>query len=153
MNVARLSIAALAALCLVLVDRQPAAAEDKDTAYTVVVKKVQVKETKADGSAWDIDNGRPDLAVTVRNTSDKDQKDFTTKTRDDTFSAEFDEPTTIKVRPGQTLEFEVLDKDVAVSDTIGKVRKEMTAEVLGKGTLKLEKFNQVIVLEVTVKKL
>ena len=142
---------ALAAFCLALFTGQSARAEDD--AYTVIIKKVEVKTTKKDGSAWDVDNGKPDIAVTVRNYSDKDSKSFTTKTVDDSYTAEFKDPTTIKIRPGQELEIEVLDKDVAVNDTIGKTRKEMTAELLKAGKIKFEKFDQVVYVEVEFKKL
>ena len=152
MNGARLAVVALTALCVALLGGRGGRAEEERD-YTVVVKKVEVEKTKADGKAWDIDEGKPDLAVTVRNVSRPEDKEFTTKTRDDTFSADLNEPTTIKVRPGQTLEFEVTDKDVALGDTVGKVSKEMTAQVLEKGVLRLEKFGQVIRLEVQVKKL
>ena len=151
MKCAWLTAAALAALCLAPAGG-PAVADD-DAGYTVVVKKVEVKTTQKDGSAWDVDNGKPDLAVIVRNVSDKGSKEFTTKTKDDTLTAEFDEPASIKVRPGQTLEFEVVDKDVAVNDTIGKVKKEMTADHLKSGKIRLEKFDQVVYLEIEVKKL
>jgi hydroxymethylpyrimidine/phosphomethylpyrimidine kinase len=57
------------------------------------------------------------------------------------------------VRAGQRLEFHVIDKDLAVNDTIGKVEKEMTAEHLKSGKIRLEKFDQVVVLEIEVKKL
>ena len=151
MKCAWLTAAALAALCLAPAGG-PAVADD-DAGYTVVVKKVEVKTTQKDGSAWDVDNGKPDIAVTVRNYSDKDSKSFTTKTVDDSYTAEFKDPTTIKIRPGQELEIEVLDKDVAVNDTIGKTRKEMTAELLKAGKIKFEKFDQVVYVEVEFKKL
>src|SRR4051812_9075419 len=111
--------AALAALCLSLTG-QVARAADEKAPYTIVIKSAKVKTTKADGSAWDINNGKPDLAVIVRNVDEKDTKPFQTKTKDDTFEATFDETASVKVRPGQTLEFEVIDVDVAVNDTAGK---------------------------------
>ena len=151
MNLPRLVTTALAALCLVLGGGQRIAAADED-AYTVIIKKVEVKTTKADGSAWDVDNGKPDLAVKVRNYSEKGSKTFTTKTKDDTFSAEFDEPTTVKFRKGQTLEFEVVDVDVAVNDSIGKLSKDMGDDLIKKGKLAFENFGQVIRLEIEVKK-
>ena len=153
MNRIVLAQAFVIALCLTLVNQQRVVAADADTAYTVVVKKVEVKETKKDGSSWDVDNGKPDLAVSVRNESDKDQKAFTTKTKNDTFSADFDEPTTLKIRAGQVLEIEVLDIDVAVNDIIGKVRREIPADVLSKGKWRIESFDQVISLEIEFKKL
>jgi hypothetical protein len=153
MTVASRTLALMAVLCLALLASQRAVADDKDTAYTVIIKKVEVQKTKPDGSSWDINDGRPDLCVIVRNVSQKDSKEFETKTRDDTFSAEFNQPSTIKVRPGQTLEFEVVDKDVAVNDSIGKIRREMTADRLKEGKMRLEKFGRVIFLEVELKKL
>jgi len=153
MKLPGLVLAGLTALCLVLVNGHGVRAQDDTTTYTVVVKKVEVESTKEDGSAWDVDNGRPDLAVSIRNMSEADSKAFTTKTKDDVTTHEFDEPTTIKVKPGQTLEFTVLDKDVAVNDTIGKVEKKMTAEHLKSGKIRMEKFHRVIFLEIEVKKL
>lgn len=120
--------------------------------YTIIVKKVEVKTTKADGAAWDINDGKPDLSVSVRNVDEKDSKAYKTKTKDDVTSADVDETTTVKVRPGQTIEFEVLDVDAAVNDSAGKVSKELDAATLKSGKLKLEKFGQVIVLEIEFKK-
>ena len=152
MKLSSLVLTALIAVCAVLVNGPTVAAADEPT-YTVVIKKVEVQATKKDGSSWDVDNGRPDLAVSIRNLDDTTIKAFTTKTKDDALSHEFDEPTTIKVRAGQRLEFHVIDKDLAVNDTIGKVEKEMTAEHLKSGKIRLEKFDQVVFLEIEVKKL
>src|SRR4051794_34339224 len=156
MNAWRLLLSCLVASCLLMTGTTTAtaarAAADDDEAYTVVIKKVSVKKTKADGSSWDINDGKPDLAVKVRNASDSKAKAYTTKTKDDVFEAEFNEPTNIKFRKGQTLEFEVLDIDVAVNDLIGKTSKEMTEAMLKKGKLTFENFGQVIRLEVEVKK-
>ena len=151
MKAGTLALGWLAALCLVLTGVEVRAADDD--AYSIVVVRAEIQKTKADGSAWDINDGKPDLAVKVRNIDVKDSKAFTTKTKDDTFSAEFKEQTTVKVRPGQTVEFEVVDRDVALDDSAGKVSKKLTAEILNSGKLKLEKFGQVITLEVEFKKL
>lgn len=120
--------------------------------YTVVIKKAEVKTTKADGSDWDINKGKPDLAVSAQNVDQKDSKAYRTKSKDDVFAADFDETTTVRVRPGQTIEFDVLDVDAALNDSAGKIRKELDAATLKSGKLKLEKFGQVIMLEIEFKK-
>lgn len=150
-----LLVVCLAGLGLALVEG-PARADDvsKDV-YTVVVKSVKVQTKKGNETSWDVDDGKPDLCVVVRNLDDKDddKSKYKTKTKDDSYEADFNEPTTVKVRPGQTLEFEILDKDLLIDDTIGRVEKKMTADVLGKGKLTCEKFGQVITLEIEVKRL
>jgi hypothetical protein len=121
--------------------------------YTVIIKKVEVKTTNANGNSWDVNDGKPDLAVIVRNTSDKESKTFQTKEKTDTFSAEFNEPTAIKFRQGHILEFQVVDRDVAVNDEIGKFKLEMTEKELKEGKQRREGFGQVIYLELELKKL
>ena len=147
-----LVLSCLAALVLALSGLEIRAA-DESTAYTVVIKRAEVKTTKADGSAWDINDGKPDLAVHVRNLDVKESKRFTTKTKNDTFEAEFDEPTTVKFTAGQTLEFEVVDRDVAADDSAGKITKKITQEMIKAGKLKFENFGQTKTLEVEFKKL
>ena len=117
--------------------------------YTLVIKSVQVQTTNADNKSWDINDGKPDLMVIVRNQEDKDQKAFQTEEKTDTFSADFNAPTTIKARAGQNLEIEVVDRDVAVNDTSGKT----TLKVESDGTKRFEKFGRVILLVVELKKL
>jgi hypothetical protein len=149
MKVTKIALSCLVALCLAAW-AQPAQAQDE--AWTVVIKKVQVEQTKADGASWDVNDGKPDLAVIVRNLDQKGDE-FTSKQHDDTFAADINQPSDLKFRVGQTIEFEVVDKDVAVNDTIGKVSKKMDANVLKEGLMKFEKFNRVILLEVEFKKL
>ena len=151
MNLRTITLTALAAVCLVLGGNTVVAEDAKDAQYTIVVHRVQVKTTKADGATWDINNGKPDLAVIVRNVDEKDVTGGRTKTKEEVFEATFDETLTTKVRAGQTLEIEVVDVDVAVNDTIGKIRKEITPEVLAKKKLKFENFEQVISLEIELK--
>src|SRR5262245_39574530 len=154
MKAGKLMLGCVAALAVVIVGSQSVPADDKpepkktdDKVWTVVVHRVEVEKTKANGEAWDINNGKPDLVVIVRNISDKDQKEFQTKEATDTFTAEYDAPTTIKARADQTLEFEVVDKDVALNDQIGKVQRKVGTE-LKEGKSKLEKFGRVIMLEI-----
>jgi hypothetical protein len=118
-----------------------------------VVKKAEVRRTTKDGSSWDINEGKPDLAVIVRNLAEKDSSPFQTEEKADTFTAEFNVPANIKVDAGQDFEFEVIDRDAAVNDTIGKIQKKMTPDLLKEGTLKLENFEQVVVLELELKRL
>src|SRR5688500_2264930 len=73
----------------------------KDGLYTVVIKKVEVAKTQKNGSAWDVNDGKPDLRVIVRVVGEKDAT-FKTKEKTDTFSADFNEPTSIKFRMGQS---------------------------------------------------
>src|SRR5262249_22772767 len=127
MNKVRL-IGCLVALGLIL-GGAVSRADDPGPDYLVVVKRAEVLKTKADGKSWDVNDGKPDLAVIVRNLDVKDSK-YETKVREDTFAAEFNELTTLKVRKGQTVEFEVVDKDLAVDDSAGKVKRKMTAKML-----------------------
>jgi hypothetical protein len=147
------------------------AQDAKDGAtYTVIVHRLEVKQTNQDGNSWDINDGKPDLKVTVRNISEADSKAFETPQKEDTFSAEWNSPTTVKFRSGQTLEFVVLDGDVAANDEMGRVRKHLTEAgaketaapkdlrpeeraVLKEGRMKFENFGQVILLEIEIKKL
>lgn len=151
MSMLRIGIGALT-LCGVLAATQFGATAGDD-AYTIVLKKVEVKKTQKNGESWDINDGKPDLRVIIRNTSDKDAKEFESKEKTDVYSAEFNEPTTVKFRPGQTVEFHVVDVDVAVNDTIGKTAVEMKGDKLKTGVLRLENFDQVVHLEIEVKKL
>jgi hypothetical protein len=130
-----------------------AAAGDDNAEYTLIIKKCEVKTTNKNGEAWDVNDGKPDLMVIVRNLSDKDSSPFKTKEKTDTFLGDFNEPTNMKCRAGHTLEFEVADVDVAVNDRIGKLSKALDAKILKDGKLRMENFEQVIYLEVEFKKL
>lgn len=151
---ARFGIAALVlAISGLLVSSQAYSAGDSSTQYTLTIKKVDVKKTKADGSAWDIMDGAPDLFVRVSNDSVKDSKAFDTKVHDDIYTTDFNTPTSVRFNPGQTLFFEVYDKDIAANDLVGKVTCEMTEKVIKQGKIRLENFGQVIYLDIEVKKL
>jgi hypothetical protein len=121
--------------------------------YAVVLKKVEVKTTNTNGNSWDVNDGKPDLMVMVRNLSDKESKTFKSKEKTDTFSTDFNEPTTIKLKAGQDVEFHVVDVDVAANDDIGKFKLEVTEKALKEGKLRMENFGQVIYLEIEFKKL
>lgn len=127
-------------------------AEDS-ASYVIVVKSVSVKKTTKEGNAWDINNGAPDLMVIVKNASEADSKEFKTKEKQDTFSAAFNEVTTVRMRPDQEVTIEVVDVDVASNDTIGKITRKLTASELKEGKLELKNFGQVIRLELEMKSL
>ena len=126
--------------------------DDKSAIYTVVIKSVSVQTTNADGGAWDVMDGKPDLAVIVRNLTDKDSDSYATKTKDDVFQAEYNEPTPIKAKAGDTLEFQVVDKDVAVNDEIGKTHLKLEGKHV-KDDLRFEKFGRVLQFAISIKKL
>jgi hypothetical protein len=171
----KLRTAALGCLAVfaMLLGSQLVTAQDanKDGAtYTVIIHRLEVKQTNQDGNSWDINDGKPDLKVTVRNISEADSKEFETTQKEDTFTAEWNVPTTVKFRSGQGLLFVVHDVDVAASDEMGRVRKfytEVGAEAtaapkdarpeekatLKEGRVKFENFGQVILLEIEIKKL
>lgn len=152
MSTLRFTLAFLLIGGVLVASQAPVAGGGTDT-YTLVIKKVEVKKTQKNGESWDVNNGEPDLRVIVRNMSDKDSKAFETKEHKDRFTADFNEPTNIKFKKGNILEFDVVDVDVAVNDTVGKTRIEMNDERLREGGLRLEGFEQVIYLEIQVKKL
>jgi hypothetical protein len=119
--------------------------------YTVIVKKVEVKTTNADKKAWDPMDGKPDLRVRIQNISEKDSKAHDTKEKTDAFVAEFNEPVPVKFRTGQRLEVTVLDVDGVANDEIGKINVN-TEKITKEGTIRLEAFGQVILVELEMKK-
>lgn len=121
--------------------------------YTVIIKNVEVMTTNKDGNAWDVNDGKPDLCVIIRNTSVANSEAFTSKERTDTFQAEFNEPTTVKVSAGQTLDIQVVDKDVAVNDEIGRTSMKVTEDRFKNNPQKLESFGRVKTLTIEFKKL
>jgi hypothetical protein len=159
MSMLRLTIGVLTVFGILIGSQIPGAAAggDKDE-YTVVINKVEIKKTKANGEAWDVNDGAPDLRVFVRNTTNKDEKAFETKEKKDTYSAVFDEPANFKVKKGQSIEIEVVDVDVAVNDQAGKTILELSDEHIrkaegAKGKLRLENFGQVVYVDIQLKKL
>lgn len=118
--------------------RTTATADDNDKkAMRVFLKKVVVSETNKDGKSWDINDGKPDIVVRIKNVSDDTIKEFTSAEKTDTFEATYD-VATILVSAGQSLRFVVEDKDVAANDTIGDTTLKITSEMLKKGRVTLE---------------
>jgi len=137
---------------LLLVGDRALPAGDKDDYYTVVIKRVEVHKTKADGSSWDPMNGAPDIYVRVQNATDKSTKAYETKVKDDTFVAEFNEPTNVKFKKGQQLHFEVMDKDTVSSDEIGSINVNATKFKEGE-PMRIENFGRVISMDIVFKKI
>src|SRR5438034_863302 len=60
-----------------------------DGALRVVLKAVKVADTKADGKPWRANRGKPDLIVSMKNLSDKTQKEVVTDKKSGTLDATF----------------------------------------------------------------
>jgi hypothetical protein len=118
-------------------------AEDKipEGAMRVVLTTVKVAETKADGSSWDVNGGKPDIFVSMKNLSDKTQKEVVTDVKNDTYEATFNSKMVL-VAAGHRLRILVEDKDLAANDLIGKTELEVTPEMLKKGKVTIS-FGQV----------
>ena len=149
MNTARLAIGFLAVLGLTV----GAPAVRADDEYVVHLKGCKVKETKANGDSWDPMNGKPDLAVQLRNLSRPESKKYESPEAKDTFEHVYNIDTGFRLKAGDELEIQVLDKDIGTDDVCGKITKKITADMLKSGVLKLENFGQVIYLEMHLKKL
>ena len=148
MNTARLTFGFLAALGLTV--GVPSVRADDE--YTFHIKGCKVKEAKANGDSWDPAGGKPDLVVQLRNISRPDSKKYQTKEAADVFENTFNVETAFRFKPGEEIEIQVLDKDVAGDDVIGKFTQKMTEAMCKSGVWKLENFGQVIYLELHIKK-
>ena len=107
-------------------------------------------ETKKDGASWDVNEGKADPVITVKNESDTTQKAVYTEEKTDTHEASYNSATVL-ISTGQKLSILVEDKDAAVNDTIGNTSFEVTAEQLKKGTMTLT-FGQVKELTIEFQK-
>jgi hypothetical protein len=142
-------IAAGAAFAL----HSPAVSEagGKDVKPMVIhLKSVRVSETNKDGQAWDINNGKPDLVVKIKNDSDSNVKEFTSSEKTDVFEATWD-VATIPFLKNQKVTITVWDKDVASDDLIGRKQIEITEDMIAKGRAELS-FDQVKSLIIEFKK-
>jgi hypothetical protein len=127
-------VASLLALGLALAMKAQADDKANEGAMRVVLRHVKVAETKADGSSWDVNGGKPDIIVTMKNLTDTAQKAVVTDEKTDTFEAAY-ESGMVLVAEGQRLQIQVDDKDVAGNDLIGKTEFDVTADMLKKGKL------------------
>jgi hypothetical protein len=108
-----------------------AGADDERKTVRLFLKKVRVSETNKDGNPWDVNNGRPDLVVRIKNLSDNTVKEWSSQEKSDTFEATFDVATVV-VEKGQKIQIEVVDKDVAANDLIGRTSFELTKDMINK---------------------
>jgi hypothetical protein len=126
--------------------------EDKpaDGALRVVLKAVKVAATKANGQAWDVNDGRPDIVVSMKNASDRTQKEIVTDEKTDVVEATYDAGMVL-VSAGQKLTIKVEDKDLAANDLIGETTYEVNADTLKKGKVTLN-FGKVTDLTIEFRK-
>lgn len=117
----------------------------------VVLGKVKVSEKNKDGKSWDINDGKPDIVVRIKNLSDKTIKDWVSEEKADTFEAEYN-AVTILATVGHKLQIEVVDKDLAIEDLIGRKEFEVTAEMLTKPGIDIGPFDQVKSLTLAFRK-
>ena len=121
---------------LTLVFQQGLAQDKADKAgkkaYNLVLTVVKVKATTADGKAWDVNDGKPDLVVRIKNLTDTSAKEFVSEEKTDTFSARYDQAAMLVVE-GQRIQVEVIDKDAVDNDLIGRTSIEVTKEILTRG--------------------
>jgi hypothetical protein len=156
MRVVRLTtVAALVAFgaALVLEGGALSSAGEKGAgkAARLVLGKVRVSDTTKDGKAWDINNGKPDLVVRIKNLSDKTTKDWVSEEKADTFDAEYN-VAAILVAPGQELQIEVVDKDLAIEDLIGRKNLKVTEAMFSKDGMDIGPFDQVKMLTLSFRK-
>jgi hypothetical protein len=114
-------------LPLVAADSAPVLAQD---VVDLVIRRVEVETTKANGEAWDAFNGKPDLMVTVAS----GRKRYTSSVAMNVFEHDFNAKA-LRVRAGAVVEFAVFDQDVAVDDEIGAFTATITAADIAKGSV------------------
>lgn len=107
--------------------------------YEAAIDTIVVKSTKANGSAWDIFNGYPDIQVTLRHL--KSAEAITTPVAEDCLEHTFN-LLAGQVAAGDTLEIDVWDVDLAYNDHIGLKRLDLTPAMLEAGAVDLT-FGQV----------
>src|ERR1700750_155032 len=104
----------LGAITLALMLTPTSLRAEDEAGYDVCHVSLQVQETKANGSAWDVGGGKPDLMILVSN--ERSGKTFISKVAKDTYAVEFDPKTRIlDVEDGDILDFLVLDEDLIES--------------------------------------
>jgi WD40 repeat protein len=120
----------------------------------LVVESAQIKETKANGKAWDAGNGLPDpyVLVRVQPSEKKASKEVgRTSVQKDTLNPRWNK----KVCPlslGDVVTVEVWDKDAAVDDLIGRDKYTVTETLIKQRVLRLS-FGQVKQLQLSLRSL
>ncbi len=112
--------------------------------YQIIIVSLTVANKKADGKGWDaFPFAAPDLVVKLKNRNRG--SDAETEKKSDTFTATYNSAGPL-VSASDTLDIEVLDKDLKYDDEIGKTSRQVTAKELAAGKLTLT-FGQVVSLE------
>jgi seryl-tRNA synthetase len=119
-------------------------------AIRVHLKDVRVKATNKNNEAWDVNNGRPDIMIRVKNLTDQSVPKYESGTRDDVLIATFDNAA-INAMEGHTIQIDVIDSDVASNDTIGTATFVLSSEACKKGSADLS-FDQVESLKLELEK-
>lgn len=104
----------------------------------LVLRKIAVEPTKANGEAWDAFNGKPDLMVTVTS----GRKRFTSSVVMNVLEHDFNVKA-LRVRAGALVEIVVIDEDVAVDDEIGTLTATISAADIAKGSVTFTGFGRV----------
>lgn len=124
---------------------QAAAGSHAPRSADLVVRTVLVTGRKADGRAWDVGNGLPDLKVRVERLGPPGGSATTPPVFDTTFAVI--NAKTIRVSEGDTIRVTVLDQDIAADDMVGTYEKTITAATLAERRVTWA-FAQVIALEI-----
>ena len=107
-----------------------------EATHELFLVALKVKETKADGSSWDVAGGKPDLRIIL--TNERSGKTFLSHVAKDTYSVAFDlKERVLDVAEGDILGILVLDEDVIDHDVVGVSKKALTAGILAKKELDL----------------
>ena len=136
MKIHRWAVLTLGAITLGMVLTPHGLRAQSDAKYDVSLVSLQVEETKANGSAWDVGGGKPDLMLIVSN--ERSGKTVITKVAKDSYSVAFDpKARALEVEDGDILDILVLDEDILDSDIVGISRKAITGGVLANKELDL----------------
>ena len=107
----------------------------------LIVGTIKVRSTKANGKAWDIAGGAPDLQVIVERTSKPKGEQHTTAVKQNVFEAAFNRKT-MGVHEGDTIKIRVIDEDVGIDDEVGEVSRKISADDIKSKEVKIA-FDQV----------
>ena len=113
----------------------------------LILRKVAVETTKANGDSWDPFGGKPDLRVTILCGTRR----YRSPVKLDTFVHDF-KAKALRVRPGDIVEIVVDDQDAFIDDEIGRIKVTITAEQIAAGRATWKAFGRVKELNVDLKR-
>ena len=113
----------------------------------LILRKVAVETTKANGDSWDPFGGKPDLRVTLRCGTRR----YRSPVKLDTFAHDF-KAKALRVRAGDIVEIMVHDQDAVVDDEIGRIKVMITAEQIAAGRATWKAFGRVKELNVELRR-